>query len=87
MLVHYVKQKDLIAAGKGKVTVSVSLVQMTAQSIASERWNYPTNQLNADTNRFEDVIMSNKRAEEELFYACRPSCRLLVWFQVNVSRL
>ena len=49
--------------GKGKVTARVSLVQMTVQSISSERWNYPTNQLNADTNRFGDVIMSNKGAK------------------------
>ena len=67
MLVHYVRQKYLTAAGKGKVSARVSLVQMTAQSIASERWHYATNQLNADTNRFGDVIMSNKRAEENCF--------------------
>ena len=67
MLVHYGKQKDLTAAGKGKVTARVSLVEMTVHTFSSERWNYPTNQLNADTNRFGDVIMSNKRAEKNCF--------------------
>ena len=60
-------KKDLTAAGKGKVTARVSLVEMTVHSFSSERWNYPTNQLNADTNRFGDVIMSNKRAEKNCF--------------------